>query len=282
MTFREALTAGTQVLENAGVPDAELDSRYLLEEICGITRAEFYLKEKEELDEEAARHFETAIKERGRRVPLQYILGSQEFMGLTFTVNDHVLIPRQDTETLVETVLPFLREGEKVLDLGTGSGCIAVALKKNCPAIELTASDASKQALLVAKENAKRNGTEMTFARSDVFDNLSAVFDVIVSNPPYIKSDVIPILQPEVAEFEPVEALDGSPDGLHFYRRIADGLEEHLTAGGRIFVEIGHDQAEEVTSIFREAGLKEITVVKDLAGQNRVVFARKEELCLIN
>lgn len=273
MTYREALSAGTVILEKAGVPDPELDSWYLLENACHITRSEFYLKEQEPLPEEAHRHFEAAVRERSRRVPLQYILGTQEFMGLSFAVNSNVLIPRQDTETLVEQALAFLTDGMEVLDLCTGSGCIAVSLKKNRPGVSVSASDVSKQALLVAKENAKAHNAEVWLIRSDLFENVLDRYDVIVSNPPYIRTGVIPTLQPEVADFEPVAALDGHEDGLYFYRRIAENAPEYLKEKGRLFLEIGNDQGEAVAALLAESGFSDIRIKQDLAGNDRVVIA---------
>lgn len=273
MTYREALSAGTTVLENAGVLDPELDSWYLLENTCHIKRSEFYLKEEENLSEEQQLHFETAIRERGQRVPLQYILGTQEFMGLSFTVNSNVLIPRQDTETLVEEALTYVTDGMEVLDLCTGSGCIAVSIKKNRPGATVSASDVSKQALLVAKENAKAHGTEVWLIRSDLFENVLDRYDVIVSNPPYIRTAVIPTLMPEVADFEPVAALDGHEDGLYFYRRIAENAKDYLKENGHLFLEIGNDQGKAVTELLAEAGFREIQVKNDLAGNDRVVSA---------
>lgn len=273
MTYREALSAGTLILEKAGVPEPELDSWYLLTHVSGLSRADYYLRQEEALSEEEQRHFEAAVRERSERIPLQYLLGTQEFMGLTLLVNSHVLIPRQDTETLVEAALSDLTDGMNVLDLCTGSGCIALALKKNCPNATVTGSDNSKQALLVAKENAKRCGTEITFVRSDLFENLTGPFDLIVSNPPYIRSSVIPTLQPEVADFEPIEALDGHEDGLFFYRRIASSAPEYLNPGGRLMLEIGHDQAAAVSGLLTQAGFSDIHVKKDLANNDRVLTA---------
>lgn len=281
MTYREALTAGTEVLQLAGIEEAALDGWYLLEYVCHITRSEFYLKENETLSEEDQLHYENAVKKRASRVPLQYILGTQEFMGLTFAVNSNVLIPRQDTETLVELALTEIpREvGEdnqadfSVLDLCTGSGCIAVSIKKNRPEVRMTASDASKQALLVAKENAKANETEMVFVRSDLFDNLNEAFDMIISNPPYIRTAEIPTLQAEVAEFEPVTALDGHEDGLYFYRRIASEAPSYLKEGGRLLMEIGNDQGESVKGLLEKEGFTDIRIKQDLAGLDRVVIA---------
>lgn len=279
MTFREAYQYGTERLTDAAVPDPAIDSWYLLEEVTGIKRSEFYLREEEELLSEDQLHFENALRERENRVPLQYILGRQAFMGLTFKVNSGVLIPRQDTETLVEQALAKAgeigKEHPEVLDLCTGSGCIAVSLKKNRPLLSVTGSDISKAALLTAKENGKLNGTDVSWVRSDLFDNLPGKYDLIVSNPPYIRTAVIPTLQPEVADYEPKEALDGHEDGLHFYRRIAVEAAGHLEDKGVLLFEIGSDQGEEVKALLLEQGFEGIEIKRDLAGLCRVVIAER-------
>ena len=209
------------------------------------------------------------------RVPLQYILGTQEFMGLTFMVNDNVLIPRQDTETLVEQVLKELPEGGRFLDLCTGSGCIAISVKTMAPAAEVTASDVSKTAITVAKENARRLNTVIDWEVSDLFTAVTGTYDLIASNPPYIPTADIETLMPEVRDFEPHLALDGFEDGLHYYRKIVPEAMDYLKDGGALLVEIGCDQAEAVQRIFSEAGYDEIHIVKDLAGNDRVVKGRK-------
>ena len=218
MTYREALEAGTKDLEKENIADAKLDAWYLLQMACNIDRSFYYLHEEEELPEEQLSAFLITVKKRAEHVPLQYIVGEQEFMGLKFKVNSNVLIPRQDTETLVEETLKHIKPGMKVLDLCTGSGCIIVSIAKNVPDIVCFGSDISKQALLVAKENAKKNEVEVELQRSDLFDNITETFDVIVSNPPYIATEEISTLMPEVRDFEPIEALDGKEDGLYFYR----------------------------------------------------------------
>jgi release factor glutamine methyltransferase len=182
-----------------------------------------------------------------------------------------VLIPRQDTETLVEEALKVVKPGMKVLDLCTGSGCIIISILHNVSEVEGYAIDISKQALLVAKENAKLNEVQVMFERSDLFDNVTGTFDVIVSNPPYIRTEEIAKLMPEVSHFEPIEALDGKEDGLYFYRRIIEQCREYLNPQGKILFEIGYDQGEEVSSLLREAGFCGVQIIKDLAHNDRVV-----------
>ena len=211
------------------------------------------------------------MRKRAEHVPLQYIVGEAEFMGLKFKVNSNVLIPRQDTETLVEEALKVVKPGMNVLDMCTGSGCIIVSIVHNIPEVEGTATDISKQALLVAKENAKLNQVSVTFERSDLFDNVTGTYDVIVSNPPYIRTEEVLKLMPEVRDFEPMEALDGKEDGLYFYRKIMEKCPSYLKPEGHILFEIGYDQGEAVSGLLREAGFKNVAVIKDLAQNDRVV-----------
>ncbi len=212
---------GKGVLKDAGVLDYQLDAWYLMEYACKICKSEYYLHAKEEMEGAAFQEYRLLLKKRGERVPLQYITGVQEFMGLPFKVNSHVLIPRQDTETLVEEALKVLEPDMEVLDLCTGSGCIVISLLKHARVgISGTASDISKQALLIAKENAKQNQVETELVRSDLFQNITGKYDVIISNPPYIPTGELSGLMPEVRDFEPLEALDGAEDGLFFYQEI--------------------------------------------------------------
>ncbi|MEE1248745.1 MAG: peptide chain release factor N(5)-glutamine methyltransferase [Lachnospiraceae bacterium] len=275
MTYREALETGTKALEKEKITDAKLDAWYLLQMVCGIDRNYYYLHEKEEMTEEQLGSFQIALRKRTEHVPLQYIIGEQEFMGLKFKVNSNVLIPRQDTETLVEEALRHIRPGMKVLDLCTGSGCIIISIAKNVPDITCYGSDISKQALLVAKENAKRNDVKVELERSDLFDCITGKFDVIVSNPPYIATAEIATLMPEVRDFEPVEALDGKEDGLYFYRIIIEKSVDFLNPDGYLCLEIGYDQGKAVSDLMKQRGFSDVIVIKDLAGLDRVVKGRK-------
>lgn len=271
MTYREAVASGTASLELAGVTDSELDAWYLLQMVCRIERSYYYMHGEEDLPEEQQREYEIAVQKRSEHIPLQYIIGEQEFMGLKFKVNPNVLIPRQDTETLVEEALKVLKPGMQVLDLCTGSGCILISLMKNVPDLTGIGSDVSKTALLVAKENAKQYELAAEWVRSDLFDNIGGKYDMIVSNPPYIRTEEIAKLMPEVRDFEPIDALDGREDGLYFYRRIVGEAQEYLNPGGYLYFEIGYDQGEAVSSMMREAGFTDVEVIKDLAHNDRVV-----------
>lgn len=274
MTYREALNLGEKVLSIAKIDDAKTDAWLLLSMVCKIERSFYYLHMEEDLPEEQLREYEIALKKRGERIPLQYIVGETEFMGLRFKVNSSVLIPRQDTETLVEEALKVISSGMKVLDMCTGSGCIIVSILHNVPDVEGYAIDISKQALNVAKENAKLNDVSVMFERSDLFDNVVGTYDVIVSNPPYIPTQEILKLMPEVQDFEPMEALDGKEDGLYFYERIIAESKEYLNENGWLLFEIGHDQGDAVSAMMKDAGFKDVRVIKDLARNDRVVTGR--------
>ena len=277
MTYREAIETGTRILQKENIADAKIDAWYLLQMACKIDRNFYYLHEEDELTAEQQSEYESTVHKRAEHVPLQYIIGEQEFMGLKFKVNSNVLIPRQDTETLVEEALRVAKPGMRVLDLCTGSGCIIISLAKNVADISCMGSDISKQVLLVAKENAKANEVEVEWERSDLFENISGTFDLIVSNPPYIPTGEIPGLRPEVRDFEPVDALDGKEDGLYFYRIITEKSPEYLTSDGYLYFEIGYDQGEAVSAMMRQCGYTQVEVIKDLAGNDRVVKGRKKE-----
>lgn len=279
MTYREWMTLGTERLQAAGIEEASLDAWYLLERASGISRSRYYLVQKDPFPEEAAEKFQKLLAERERRVPLQQILGDTEFMGLTFLVNEHVLTPRQDTELLVELALKNLQcrtSPARVLDMCTGSGCIAVSLACLGKPASVTAVDLSEEALQVAKQNAEKNQAAVHFIKSDLFQELvGETYDVIISNPPYIPSNVIPRLMPEVRDHEPHMALDGGADGLDFYRILAQVGRPYLAEGGSVFYEIGYDQGESVSRILEVCGYHEIAVHKDLNGLDRVVSAEK-------
>lgn len=271
MTYREAVEFGTKCLTDAGVPDAALDAWYLLQMVCKIERSYYYVHGEEDITQDAQKEYEIAVQKRAEHIPLQYIIGEQEFMGLRFKVNSNVLIPRQDTETLVEQVLKIVKPGMKVLDLCTGSGCVLISVLKNAPELTGMGSDISKTALLVTKENAKLHEVDAEWVRSDLFDNITETFDVIMANPPYIPTGEILSLMPEVRDFEPENALDGGADGLDFYRKIAGQVKDYLNPGGYVYMEIGYDQGEAVSELMRNAGFTEVEVIKDLARNDRVV-----------
>ncbi len=272
MTLREALRYGRELLKKAEVSDYKLDAWYLMEYVCKMDKSEYYLRAPEEMPDEDFQEYELLLKKRGEHVPLQYITGVQEFMGLEFKVNSHVLIPRQDTETLVEEALKILESGMEVLDLCTGSGCIIISLLKHAgKKIRGTASDISKQALLVAKENARNHQVEVELVRSDLFRKITGTFDMIISNPPYIPTGVIAELMPEVRDFEPTEALDGEEDGLAFYRKIVREGKGFLKSNGYLYFEVGYDQGGRVALLMEENGFRNVKVIRDLTGNDRVV-----------
>ena len=271
MTYREAIHLGEKVLSIAGVPDVKTDAWLLFEYVAKIDRNYYYTYIDEEITEQTLAEYECALKKRAERIPVQYITGATEFMGLPFKVNSNVLIPRQDTETLVEEALKVIRPGMKVLDMCTGSGCIIISIMHFAKEIEGFASDISRHAINLAKENAKMNNVSVTFETGDLFDHIRGNYDVIVSNPPYIRTEEIPKLMPEVQNFEPVQALDGKEDGLYFYRRIVEEAKGYLNPNGFLLFEIGYDQGKEVPELMENAGYKNVKVIKDLAGNDRVV-----------
>ena len=272
MQYRELYRMGKDRLMEAKIPEAELDARLLLEEVCGTDRNDLLVHGDREIAPEQSERYLDFIHRRQKHEPLQQITGYQEFMGLRFKVTPDVLIPRQDTETLVEEVMRYLHDGMHILDMCTGSGCILLSLLKYSNDCEGTGCDISEPALKVAEGNAKELSLNASFVQSNLFENISGKYEFIVSNPPYIPTGVIPTLMEEVRDHEPVSALDGREDGLYFYREIVEKAGEYLYPGGMLFFEIGYDQAEKVSSLMREAGYQEVTVCKDLAGLDRVVY----------
>lgn len=271
MTLHKLVQEGTDILLQAGIEDAALDSMYLLEYSLHINKLTYLLEREKEVSEEEIQKFLSCIRLREQRIPLQHITGEQEFMGFSFLVNEHVLIPRQDTELLVELTAK-VAEGKRVLDLCTGSGCILLSLAKLCKLQQGVGVDLSLEALEVAGKNKERLQCDVELIQSDLFDKVSGTFDVIVSNPPYIETEVISGLMEEVREHEPYMALDGGEDGLIFYRRIVSEAEKYLSPNGYLCFEIGYNQGQEVKSLMEEAGFKDCVVHKDLAGLDRVVM----------
>lgn len=285
-SYRQILQEAEQRLQEAGIPEAKLDAWYLFEAQFHMRRADYLLRQ-QEMAPEVSSEWQEKIRRRCERMPLQYILGNTEFMGLPFQVGPGVLIPRQDTETLVELVLRLEAKPEifsavetnmeagrrEVLDLCTGSGCIGLALAVLNPAFHVSLADISREALLIARRNRDRLCQDVVIYEGDLFAAIPGRkrFDIIVSNPPYIASAVIDGLQQEVKAYEPRLALDGKEDGLFFYRRIAEEGKAYMNPGGRIYLEIGYDQGETVPEILRKAGFTDVAVYRDLAGQNRVV-----------
>lgn len=314
MTLYDLLNEGSSMLQQAGDTDAENDAKLLLLNAFDLNLVHFLMDRLRPLSEtdvavqEQIQNYRAMVAKRASRVPLQQILGSQEFMGLDFFVNEHVLIPRQDTETLVELVLEEQQEKQqeqqpeeqqkkqreqqseeqqkkqrgqkpeksrKLLDLCTGSGCIAISLAVKGGFESVTATDLSEEALKVAERNTRTHQVPIRFFQGDLFSALPQsevkTFDIITSNPPYIPTAVIATLEPEVREHEPMMALDGTEDGLKFYRQIAKEAGSWLKPGGSIYLEIGYDQGEAVSGLLEDAGFTNVRVVKDLPGKDRVV-----------
>lgn len=273
MNYREAFETGKGALAAAGIEEAELDARLLLEEICGTDRNTLLVHGDRNVTEEELAQYKEMLEKRSAHIPLQQIIGRQSFMGLDFYVDENVLIPRQDTELLVEEALQELHDGMRILDMCTGSGCILLSLLKYSNDCEGIGADISEEALKVAERNRVQLGLEnAAFIRSDLFEAVEGKFDLLVSNPPYICSDVIDTLMPEVREHEPRQALDGSADGLHFYRRILADCRAYLKPGGMLLFEIGYDQGEAVKRLMEENGFLEVEVKKDYGGLDRVVL----------
>ena len=274
MNYTEAFLMGMQKLKEAEIGEAQLDARLLLEEVCGTDHNTLLCHGDREVSEAEEEQYRKALEQRAVHVPLQHLLGYQNFMGLRFQVNEHVLIPRQDTEILVEEAMRYLHDGMRILDLCTGSGCILLSLLHYSNDCEGVGVDISQEALQVAAQNAELLGIKADFLKSDLYEKVTGKFDLLVSNPPYIERKVIPTLMEEVREYDPYIALDGGEDGLDFYRRIIGGAQDYLKRGGQILMEIGSGQAQAVSELLREAGFKEIDVCKDFAGLDRVVSGR--------
>lgn len=283
MTVKEVREKIQKRLQKAEIEDFEYEVWMLLEWKLGIGRAEYFMDPDREIPDKAWMSLNEVLRERERRVPLQYLMGSCEFMGYTFEVDERVLIPRQDTECLVELAVEKIRQTLReqascqVLDLCTGSGCIGISVKLLCPEAEVTLSDVSEGALDVAKKNAWNLGASVRTIESDLFENIQGSYDYILSNPPYIPSRVIEGLMPEVREFEPRIALDGTEDGLYFYRAIAEDAVGYLRPGGWLIFEIGQEQGEDLLSILREQGFENTEIKKDLAGLDRIAVGRWPE-----
>ena len=280
-TIQEVYKQGAEKLKEASVTEFQLDAWYLLEYVTGISKAMYYAEPQRELSDEWINKYEECIEKRSQRIPLQHITGEQEFMGLVFRVNEHVLVPRQDTETLVEEALKVLKDGDRVFDLCTGSGCILLSLLKLTKAdgVSGMGADISEEALEVARENARMLCLDADFIQGDLFENIPSgkKFNVIVSNPPYIPTDVIGGLQDEVKLHDPYIALDGKEVGLYFYRRIIKESISYIKDKGWLMFEIGHDQGEAVKSLMKEAGYSKICVKKDLTALDRVVIGMYNE-----
>ena len=298
LLVKEMLTMGEKQLMDSDIADATRDCKILYCYMMDIPFSKIILEYQKVLQDRLCDKYFELIDRRSKGEPVQYIMGCQEFMGLEFIVNENVLIPRQDTETLVEDALEIINTGTlrgedmdvkrkewDILDLCTGSGAIGVSLARIANKVNVTCSDISEGAIKVAKENAQKHGLakSMKFEQGDLFKPFNKhfhkqKFDMIISNPPYIKSSVIPTLQKEVCEHEPLSALDGGESGLDFYERIVSGVGGHLRKSGVLLMEIGNDQGEAVSGLLSRNGeFTSIRVLRDLAQRDRIVFAKKSK-----
>lgn len=275
MKIKDLLKLGIEALNTSGIEEANLKCKILLTSLLRVRKEYLVIHNLDEVPENIVANFKNKLEELKNGKPIQYITNKQEFMGLDFYVNENVLIPQPDTEMLVEEAINVAKQNvtKSILDICTGSGAIAIALKKNLDSVQVTASDISVEALEVARKNAKNNEVEINFICSDMFENIVGKFDLIVSNPPYIENEIIKTLPQEVQN-EPYIALAGGEDGLDFYKIIAKQGKKFLNSQGYIAVEIGYNQRESVIEIFELEGYKEIYSKKDYSGNNRVVVAR--------
>lgn len=274
MTIGEALDLGGRELLEAGIEGGEEEAKILLSELTGIGRLDFFLKKGEELPEDTEHQYLTFLEKRKKRIPLQMILGHTEFMGLEFEVSPATLVPRADTEVVCETALSFLTEGSTILDLCTGTGCVLLSLLEMEEGTTGVGTDISEDAVELSRLNAERLGLSerASFLTGDLYSPLpeGSRFDLIIANPPYIRSEEIKNLMPEVRDHEPRRALDGGSDGLTYYRRIASGAGDYLIPGGLLLFETGYDQGGQVTEILKENGFSIIILKRDYGGNVRV------------
>ena len=276
-SLKGLLADGAKMLTQAGIDEAELDAGYILEYITGLNSAQYFIHSEDIIEKNKAEEFFRLIERRSKRIPLSYVIGTRDFFGLTFKVDENVLIPEQETELLVEEVIKH-SEGKSVLDMCTGSGCIAISIALFGKPSKVAASDISEKALKVARENAKSlKAGEISFIQGDMFENVTDKFDIIVSNPPYIETGEIDELMPEVRDYMPRLALDGDIDGLKFYRIISKEAVKKLNKNGRIFYEIGYNQSRAVASILLENGFTDVKIMKDYSGLDRIVMAKLDE-----
>lgn len=270
--YRALYQEGAGRLRQAKIAEASLDARLLLEYVCGTDQNDMLLHGMREVDLADEEQYRRLISQRADHVPLQYLTNRQEFMGLPFYVDENVLIPRQDTEILVEEIIKDGHDKKRILEIGTGSGCIILSLLHYGESCQGTATDISPGALKTAEKNAKMLGLEVELVRTDLAAGVRGVYDLIVSNPPYIKSGVVSALMPEVREHEPILALDGGADGLMYYRRILQETKGLLAPKGKYYFEIGHDQGDAVKALLEQQGCSSVRIVKDYAGLDRVAY----------
>lgn len=279
-TIRNLISVARDELNKSGAGEGNIDAQIFMMKAVNMDKTGILINPDYELTEEQLACFRTMVEKRKSGIPSQHIVGKCEFMGYDFFVDENVLIPRADTEVLVEKVLEFSAEKKfkNILDMCTGSGCIAISLVLN-GVEKAVGADISQGALNIAEKNAEYNDVKnkTEFIHSDLFENIEGFFDAIVSNPPYIPNEDIKSLMREVKDHEPLSALDGGDDGLDFYREITKQSRKYLKDGGMLFYEIGYNQSEDLHKIMEENGFEKVTTVKDYAGLDRVVFGTKTE-----
>jgi protein-(glutamine-N5) methyltransferase, release factor-specific len=273
-SYRKLFAKAFDLLKSSDIENVEYDIKAILMDTFGVDLNKFILDMDNEFepDKDLEAKYLSRIEKRKEHIPLQYIINKQNFYGLDFYVDESVLIPRYDTENIVDRIVKDCKENKclSVLDLCTGSGCIAVSLKK-CGFEKVYAADISDKALAVAKHNAKLNNADIIFLQSDLYENFPKEirFDIIVSNPPYISTDEIARIEKQVRDFEPKLALDGGRDGLDFYKKIINLSKNFLNNKGRLYLEIGYDQSKDVVDLAKKEGYDNIVIIKDLSGRDR-------------
>lgn len=261
----------TEIFKKNNIENPKLDVELLVSHFTGINRLELNLHADELVSNEIQKEIEKAVQRRIEHEPLQYILGETEFYGLRIKVNPSVLIPRPETELLVEKIIQENPDVKSILEIGTGSGCIAITLKKHLPHCNITASDISSEALQTSRENAELNKVEIEFIQSNLFKNIFRKFDLIISNPPYIPQNEYDLLTSEIKKYEPENALLAAENGIYFYRQILEKAKEFLTENGKNYFEIGYNEAEMIKEIAIQNGYYEIEVFQDLNGFDRMM-----------
>lgn len=279
MKLYELIRFGESILKDSGITESANDAKLLWYYVSGMNSLNYLTEKMNVVDDALVDNYVSLINERAKRVPLQYITGIAGFMGMDFYTSKNVLIPRMDTETLVEESLKLIKKCKNnkpaILDMCCGSGCIGISISILYKDSKVTLADISDDAICLSDKNAASLGSECKIVKSDLFDNITDTYDFIISNPPYIETDAISWLMPEVRDYEPILALDGSKDGLLFYRRIIDDAYKYLKDDGYVLFEIGNNQAEDVQHLFVAADYDDVHVVKDINGNDRVVYAHK-------
>ncbi len=274
-TILDVLNWTKDYFESKKIPNSRLDAELIISHILKIKRLELYLRFDQPLLKSEREEIREMVKRRAKREPLQYLIGEVDFYNCKLNVDSSVLIPRPETEFMVEKILKDDFKPQKILDLCTGSGAIAISLKKEIPNVMVTASDISEKALEIAEKNALKNDVEIKFINSDLFENISGKYDLIVSNPPYVDEDVYSVLEPEIF-YEPKIALVAAENGLSIYKSILDVAEKFLNENGVIYFEIGDEQALAISGYARKREFANIRIFKDLNGKDRILRMEKK------